>query len=268
LLVETWVAVPLQRSAEIVVPAGWLEGVTNWLLEGAWASTVTSPQLGAGGAGARLHALLKSIDPQAHVTLGEGALEPFELQGTEEAPAELGALPEAWATGLVEGTAHARLRSEGLLATVTGRYASRSRAHVPALRLVVRGVREDLLPTGALDPKYHDDLGIALNRPGAPGDLRDLLALAGDAIGHRLAEGFADCVDEPCEVRTQVRLFERTDGLDEMLRGFPDGVRTHLSAVGQWCGSRMRMPVEVLRRHPDGSIELWRGETDEVSHAG
>jgi hypothetical protein len=268
LLVETWVAVPLQRSAEIVRPAGWLEGVTNWLLEGAWATTVTSPRLGAGGAGARLHALLKEIDPQAHVTLGQGALEPFELQGTQEPHPELGAVPEAWATGLVEGTAHARLRAEGLLATVTGRYASRSRANVPALRLVVRGVREDLLPTEGLDPHYPEDLAMALERPGAPGALRDLLAEAGDNLGKRLAEGFADCVDVPCEVRTQVRLFERTDGLDELLRGLPDGARQHLLAVGHWCGRRRRMPVEVLRRHPDGSIELWRGESDEVSHAG
>jgi hypothetical protein len=266
LLVETWVAVPLQRTSEIVVPTGWVEGVTNWLLEGAWATTVTAARLGAGGAGARLHAILKEIDPQARVTLGDGALEPFELQGTQEPHPELGALPEPWAAGLVEGTAHARLRAEGLLATVTGRYASRSRASVPALRLVVRGVREELLPAEGPDPDYPEDLAQALERPGGPEDLRELLARAGETIGQRLAAGFADCVDEPCEVRTQVRLFERTDGLDELLRGLPDGASRHLLAVGRWCSARRRMPAEVMRRHQDGSIALWRSETDEVPH--
>src|SRR5689334_1691284 len=107
MLVETWVAVPLRARTVGVVPTGWADGLANWLLEGSWAPAVAEPELGPGGAGARLHAILKAIDPGARVVLVEGALAPLDAAGTSEPAEGADPVPPAWETGLVDETARA-----------------------------------------------------------------------------------------------------------------------------------------------------------------
>lgn len=265
MLVETWIAVPLRRRSEIVLPSGWYEGVTNWLLEGAWSPAVTEPEISLGGAAARLHKVLKEIDPHARVSLADGALEPLQT-AAERAPEEgLEAVPEPWTQGLVEGTARATLRFEGLIATIEARYASRTRAHIPPLRIIARGIREELLPKEEPDPSYASDIDRALLRPDGFSDLRELLFWAGNNLGKRIGEGFSDLVASPCGVKTQVRVFERVDGLEDLLRGFPPGAARHIAATGRFFLHR-RPVAEVTRRDISGEIALWRGEPDEVSH--
>ena len=248
------------RCRDVAVSApSWAEGAANWLLDGSWAPAVREPEIGAGGVVARLHQTLKALDANAKVTAVNPALEVFDALGTAPTDAGMEAVPAAWSSGLIEGSAHAVLSWEGLIASVTGRFATRTLGDIPALRLVIRGVRAELLPLDGDDPTYERELERALSAPVAFRHLRDGLARDGQRLGQAIGAGFDGLTEGSTALQTRVRVFERMDGLEEVTRGMPLGVRRHLEVVGDWF-VRRRPGVEVLRRRSDGGVELWRGE--------
>jgi hypothetical protein len=259
MLVEALVAVPLRSRVSEGPGSPWLDALADFLLEGSLRPPVTESLVSSGAVLARLHRTVKSLDPAARVTAGEGGADVFETLAEAPPGEELHAVPPPWADGLLGGTAHVSLQTPGLAASVSARFALRSRGRVPPLRLVVRGVRAELLPSGADDPTYAADLGVALRRKGAFADLRDLLVHDGATLANAVADGFADLVEGRTEVKTRVRLFERPEGLEDVVRGLPDGTARHLEVTGDWFRA-LRPGVEVLRHRWDGGVELWRGE--------
>ncbi len=263
MLVEVLLAVPLTCRTCPGPAAPLAERLASFFLDGTLRPAVSEPELSAGAVLARLHKAAKAVDPGARVTAGDGATDVFEAAGAA-APAEgLEAVPPAWQEGLLGGTARVALRYEGLAASVTARLATRTVGAVPPLRLVVRGVRADLLPAEGDDLDYGQALGKALQRPGAFRDLRAWLAKDAERLADTLAAAFADACDAPAERRTRVRVVDGEDGLEDLVLGLPPGTVRHLSTTGDWFRLRRPLGVEVLRHTADGGMELWRG--DEVA---
>jgi hypothetical protein len=259
MLVETLVAIHL-RSRVLDGPAPpWTEAVASFLLDGPLRPVVTEPELSTGAVVARLHRWVKGVDPAARATAGDGALDAFETLAEAPPGEELHAVPPPWSDGLLGGTVHLAFRTGGLAAAAHARFALRSRGAVPPLRVVIRGVRADLLPADGEDPTYAQDLGKALRRKGAFADLRDLLVRDAEAAGRSLGAAFADAVDAPVAVRTRVRLLERMSGAEDLLRGLPAGAAREVAALADWF-RLLRPGVEVVRHRWDGGVELWRGE--------
>lgn len=259
MLVESLVAVPLRgRTIEVGAP-GWAESLASWLLDGRWQPSVLAPDASAGLAVARLHRWARAVDPQARATAEPGAVDLFASAATAPPAEDLEAVPPAWSDGLLGGAMTISLRAGGLAAAAHARMAERTRGPAPALRLVLRGVRADLLPGEGDDPTYEQELGAALQRPGAFEDLRDLLLRDATSLADGAAAAFADQCDAPAEIRHRVRLLPRGLGGEDLVRGLPPGAARHAETVAEWFEA-LRPPVEVLRHRWDGSVELWRGE--------
>jgi hypothetical protein len=259
MVVESLVAVPLRgRTVEVGAP-GWAESLASLLLDGRWRPAILAPDTSAGLAVARLHRWARGVDPGARATAGPGAVDVFDSAATAPPGEDLESVPAAWSDGQLGGAMTIAPRAGDLAAAAHARMAERTRGPAPALRLVLRGVRADLLPAEGEDPTYQRELGAALRRPGAFDDLRELLLRDARLLADGVAAAFADRCDAPVEIRHRVRLLPRGVVTEDLLRGLPPGTARHAATVAEWFEA-LRPPVEVLRHRWDGSVELWRGE--------
>lgn len=276
MLLEIVISVPVPASSLQVPPAHWMEGLQNLLLEGHWQTRIDVPEPSSGAVLAHLYAAARSLDPSGALSLGRGGDEVLETLGHADPLPDLEELPKAWSEGLADGTLTFTGQSETLHYTLTGRYVTRVRRRMPALRLSLRAVAKAVLPQSRLelvdgspewDPGYEAALGHTFSSAQAFSDLRHHLLTEGEALVVQLEQALSPLRNGPLERLPRVLVLEDLKHLDGLLRGQGAEARRSIVALGRHFSRVQPRVAPVYRRDAEGRLSVWRG-TDFVVEGG